>query len=667
MSLLVIIPWDRKIGHRCLSRTRFGADIHNMTLLTPASRTRLSAVGGWLPRGSTLPESQWQVRHRAVTWLLLFHAVVFAVFSLAKHLPLADVLTNVSVPALGALAASRPSLSRGPRTAIAAISLMLSSSVVVHLMNGSIEGHFHFFVMIPVVALYEDWVPFGLAVGVVLVHHGLIGTLAPTAVYDHRSAIDHPWRWAFVHAFFFASACVGAIINWKLHETARAAEQCLTARVRHQAHHDPLTGLPNRTQLLEHAASLLADPTRRGEPLAVLLIDLDRFKDVNDVLGHASGDVLLSRVGPLMASAVRGDDILCRLGGDEFAAVLPGCDEATAVAVARRLLEQISVTMDIDGVLLNVEASVGIAVTQAFREGDIDVLLSHADIAMYTAKRARTGYQVYETAQDTATRERLNLLGEMRQALLRDEFVLHYQPKLTLPDNKLIGVEALARWQHPTRGLLGPAEFIPVAESTGLIVPFTLHVLRKALEQVAQWQGGDAPLSIAVNLSPRCLAEVDLPTQILGMLTSYGVPASLLELEITENTLAHDPDRALATLTELHEAGIKISIDDFGTGYSSMSYLKRLPVSELKVDRSFVMGMLSNLDDGILVRSVVDLGHNLGLIVVAEGVEDQETLEALAEFGCDVAQGYHLARPMPGEAFEAWRAGRSGVLTALIR
>jgi diguanylate cyclase (GGDEF)-like protein len=607
---------------------------------------------------------QWRVRHRAVTWLLVFHAVVFGVASLLKGLPAVDVLTNVGVPALGAFAASRGSLSRGARSGIGAVSLMLSSAVVVHLMNGSIEGHFHFFVMIPVVALYEDWVPFGLAVGIVLVHHGVIGTLAPTTVYDHRGALDHPWRWAFVHAFFFASACVGAIINWKLHESARSAEASLTARVRHQAHHDPLTGLPNRTQLLEHAAALLADPARRDEPMAVLLVDLDRFKEVNDVLGHASGDVLLSRVGPLMAGAVRGDDLLCRLGGDEFAAVLPGCDEATAVAVAKRLLELISVTMDIDGVLLNVEASVGIAVTPAFGDGDIDTLLRHADIAMYTAKRARSGLAVYEVDQDTSTRERLNMLGELRQALLRDEFVLHFQPKLTLADNRLIGVEALARWQHPTRGLVPPGEFIPVAESTGLIVPFTLHILRKALEQVAQWQDTGTPLSVAVNLSPRCLAEVDLPGQVLGMLAAYGVPPSLLELEITENTLAHDPDRALATLTELHDAGIKISIDDFGTGYSSMSYLKRLPVSELKVDRSFVMGMLNNLDDGILVRSVIDLGHNLGLIVVAEGVEDQETLEALAAVGCDVAQGFHLARPMAVAAFETWRAERFMSLAA---
>jgi diguanylate cyclase (GGDEF)-like protein len=583
---------------------------------------------------------------------------VFAVVGLFLRLPALDLLTDVAVPALGAFAASRRSLGRGARSGIAAVSLMLTSAVVVHLMNGSTEAHFHFFVMIPVVALYEDWVPFGLAVAVVLVHHGLVGTVDPKAVYDHGSAVQHPWRWAFVHAAFFASACVGAIINWKLHEEARSAEQSLTARVRHQAHHDPLTGLPNRTQLLDHAADLLADPARRKLPVAVLLVDLDRFKDVNDVLGHASGDVLLSRVGPLMATAVRDGDMLCRLGGDEFAAVLDGADEETAIRVAKRLLELISVTMDIDGVLLNVEASVGIAVTSSLEVNDIDALMQHADIAMYTAKRARCGFAVYEADQATSTRERLNLLGEMRQALVRDEFVLHYQPKVGLPDNRLLGVEALARWQHPTRGLLQPGEFIPAAESTGLIVPFTLHVLRMALQQVSLWQDGDTPISVAVNLSPRCLAEVDLPLQILALLAMYNVEPSLLELEITENTLAHDPDRALATLTALHNAGISISIDDFGTGYSSMSYLKRLPVSELKVDRSFVSGMLANVDDGILVRSVVDLGHNLGLTVVAEGVEDQETLDALTAVGCDVAQGFYLGRPMSSQAFDVWRAAR---------
>src|SRR4051794_6492430 len=421
-----------------------------MTCLAPVGRT-LGVLRAWLPHGSTLPEAQWRVRHRAVTWLLIVHAAVIAVWAIVGSKSYADIITSVGVPALGAFAASRGSLSRSARSGIAATSVMLTSAVVVHLMNGSTEGHFHFFAMIPVVALYEDWVPFGLAVAIVLVHHGVVGTSDPRAVYDHASAWQHPWRWAFVHAFFFASACVGAIINWKLHERARSAEQSLTARVRHQAHHDPLTGLPNRTELLAHAARLMADPARRNTSVAVLVVDLDHFKDINDVLGHASGDVLLSRVGPRMAGAIRENDLLCRLGGDEFAAILCGTDEKRAIAAAQRLLELISMSIDIDGVLLNVEASVGIAIAPSLEDGGIDVLLQQADIAMYTAKRARCGFAVYEADQETSTRERLNLLGEMRLALVRDEFVLHYQPKVRVAGNELLGLEALARWQHPVR------------------------------------------------------------------------------------------------------------------------------------------------------------------------------------------------------------------------
>jgi diguanylate cyclase (GGDEF)-like protein len=620
-------------------------------LSTP--RRVFAVLADLLPHGKTLPDASWRVRHRAVVILLLAHAVVLAGWTLAATHSAAETLFNASVPALGAYAATRNSLPRFVRSGIASVAVMLTSAVVVHLMSGSIEGHFHFFAMIPVVALYEDWIAFGLAVAIVLMHHGVMGTLDPPSVYNHTGAWDHPWRYAFIHAAFFGSACVGAIINWRLHERARDAEALLTARMRHQAHHDALTGLPNRVQLLERAHAMLgeADGTTT---VAVLLIDLDRFKEINDVLGHASGDVLLAHVGPRMATAVRDGDLLARLGGDEFAAVLPHADEKTAVAVAKRLLELLNETIDVDGVTLQVEGSVGIAVANLGSDHTIDALLRQADIAMYTAKRARCGYTVFHEDQDTSTRERLTLLGELRQAITRGEIVLHYQPKLTLADGTLVGVEALARWEHPERGLLGPAEFIPVAESTGLIVPLTLHVLDLALAQARRWRAAGHHFGVAVNLSPRCLAEPELTEKITQMLWRYHVPAASLELEITENTLAHDPERALATLSALDEAGVRISIDDFGTGYSSMSYLKRLPVSELKVDRSFVAGMLACADDEVLVRSLVELGHNLGLTVVAEGVEDDATLQALEEVGCDVAQGYYLARPMPAAALRTW-------------
>jgi len=607
-----------------------------------------------LPRGRTLPEHSWRIRHKAVVILLVVHAAVIGAYVVARGFPLVDSLVSVGVPGLGAYAASRGTLPRALRSGIAAVAVMLTSAVVVHLMNGSIEGHFHFFAMIPIVALYEDWIPFGLAVAVVILHHGVMGTLEPKSVYDHVDAWQHPWRWAFVHAAFFAAACVGAIVNWRLHERAREAEQELTDRMRHQAHHDALTGLPNRTELLEHARVALTLAERRHESVAVLLIDLDRFKEINDALGHASGDVLLSRLGPMMATIVRDGDVMARLGGDEFAAVLATSDEATATAVARRLLDLLNQTIDIDGVGLQVDASIGISVS---RQGDdIDGLLRQADIAMYTAKRTRAGYVIYDPDQETSTVERLSLLGELRNAIATGDIVLHYQPKVGLPGAALVGVEALARWQHPGRGLLGPGEFIPAAESTGLIVPLTIAVLEQAIRQLATWRAAGHDFTVAVNLSPRCLAESRLTEQILLLLARYDVPARCLELEITENTLAHDPDRALATLTALDSAGINISIDDFGTGYSSMSYLKRLPVTELKVDRSFIMGMLDQPDDETVVRSLVDLGHNLGLTVVAEGVEDEATLVALTELGCDVAQGFHVGRPMPPQAFEDWLA-----------
>jgi diguanylate cyclase (GGDEF)-like protein len=628
-----------------------------MTPLSRAEATRwLTHVWRELPRGRTLPESSWRVRHRAVIILLVGHAVVLGGVTIALQLGLVTTLTSAGVPAIGAYAASRQNLSRNLRTCIAAVSLMLTSTVVVHLMHGMIEAHFHFFAMIPIVALYEDWVPFGLAVAVVLMHHGVMGTLEPDAVYNHASAELHPWRYAFIHAGFFSAACIGSIVNWRLHERARDAETGLAERMRHQAHHDSLTGLPNRTQLLERAHEML-----RGEAqtIAVLMVDLDRFKEINDVLGHAAGDQLLAEIGPRMAGAVRGEDIFARLGGDEFAAVLTAADAVAAIDVAQRLLTMLDEPVEVDGVRFSVDASIGIAIADTHANDDVDALLRHADIAMYTAKRERSGFALYHSDQETLTREGLMLLAELRQAIAENEIVLHYQPKLMLPGNELDGVEALARWQHPTRGLLGPGEFIPMAESTGLIVPLTLHIIDVAVAQLRDWLTMGHEFSVAVNLSPRCLADPDLPRQILSALHRANVPSEFFRLEITEDTVASNPERAQATLAALAAAGVHISIDDFGTGYSSMGYLKRLPVDELKVDRSFVAGMLDQPDDEVIVRTVVDLGHNLGLTVVAEGVETAAALEALTAIGVDVVQGYFTGRPMTVNFFNAWLADRA--------
>jgi diguanylate cyclase (GGDEF)-like protein len=620
-----------------------------------ARRRAHAEIRAWLPTGRTLPYASWQTRHRAVVVLLLGHAAVLGFAAAMVGRPAVDVFTDVAVPALGAFAASRDALPRAIRSCIGAVSLMLTSGVVVHLMSGSIEAHFHFFAMIPIVALYEDWLPFILAVGVVLIHHGVMGTLDPKAVYDHQNAWRHPWQWAFIHAGFFAAACVGSIVNWRLHEKARQVEIDLAQQMRHHAHHDELTGLPNRTSLLDYALSLIAGGgEHEARRVSVLMIDLDRFKEVNDVLGHASGDQLLAKIGPLMATAMRSDDLLARLGGDEFAAVLVDADEHAATNVARRLTTLLTDTVEIDGVELAVEGSIGIASDDVCNAEDIAVLMQKADIAMYAAKRSRSGHAVYSSEQETASLERLTLLSELRRAIDFGQIVLHYQPKVSVESGTLVGVEALARWQHPARGLLAPGEFIAAAESTGLIVSLTLNVLDQALGQVARWWAAGNEFPVAVNLSPRSLAEPELTENVLSLLVRHELPPHALELEITEDTLVYDPERALTTITALHEAGIRLSIDDFGTGYSSMSRLRALPVSELKVDRGFVMGMLANPGDEVLVRSVVELGHNLGLSVVAEGVEDQATLEALARAGCDAVQGYHLARPMAAEAMTAW-------------
>ncbi len=617
----------------------------------------LHRVWSELPRGRTLPEASWRVRHRAVVGLLVAHAIAFTIVVAIVRPPMFAALTDVAVPAVGAYAASRTALSRNFRSVIAAISLMLTSTVVVHLMHGLIEAHFHFFAMIPIVALYEDWVPFGLAVAIVLMHHGVMGTLDPETVYNHTSAIDHPWRYAVIHAAFFAAACIGSIINWRLHEKSRDAERELAALMRHRALHDSLTGLPNRAQLLHHAQDLVG-PDQSGR-IAVLMVDLDRFKEINDVLGHAAGDKLLAELGPRMAGAVRAHDVFARLGGDEFAAVLKDADASVAIDVAQRLLDVLDRTVEIDGIRFSVDASIGIAVADANECEDVSALLRQADIAMYTAKRERGGFAIYHSDQETLTREGLMLLAELRQAIANNEIVLHYQPKVMLPGNELDGVEALARWQHPTRGLLSPGEFIPMAESTGVIVPLTLHILDLAVAQMAEWRAAGHEFTVAVNLSPRCLADPDLPRHILTRVDQAGLDSEFLRLEITENTLAHNPERAQATLAALVASGIHISIDDFGTGYSSMGYLKRLPVDELKVDRSFVAGMLEHLDDEIIVRSVVDLGHNLGLTVVAEGVEDQATQDALTAIGCDVIQGYYTGRPMTVQLLDEWIAERN--------
>ncbi|MFF3622925.1 putative bifunctional diguanylate cyclase/phosphodiesterase [Streptomyces sp. NPDC002467] len=420
---------------------------------------------------------------------------------------------------------------------------------------------------------------------------------------------------------------------------------------------DPLTGLPNRQWLLERAWTALDEAERSGTRAALVLIDLDRFRAVNDTLGHLAGDRLLLQIAERLRQALPEDAEAARLGGDEFAVLLPTTDSTTsAQRIARHLVAELSSPLDLDGLTLVLEASAGLAV---FPDHALDAegLLRRADVAMYQAKRDRTGVEVYESKRDSNTPDRLGLLGDLRRALDAGEVELHYQPKVRF-DGQVAGLEALVRWVHPERGRVPPDEFIAIAETSGLMPHLTEYVLETALAQVARWRAQGLKVPVAVNVSPRDVHTPGFAGAVAARLARHGVPASGLQLEITEHVLLEDPQRAADTMAGLTGHGVKMSLDDFGTGYSSLVHLRRLPVSELKIDRSFVGRLAVDAQDAEIVRCTVDLAHSLGLLVVAEGVEDDETWERLRDLGCDAVQGWLVAAAMPPQEATAWLLAR---------
>ena len=422
---------------------------------------------------------------------------------------------------------------------------------------------------------------------------------------------------------------------------------------RHQALHDSLTGLPNRLLFHDRVHQALVVARREDTELALLIMDLDRFKEINDTLGHSSGDRLLIDVGRRLQETLRATDSIARLGGDEFGLLLPG----SAALSVREAVERIRLAVDrpfvLDGLPMQVEASIGIALFPT-HGNDVDTLVQHADVAMYVAKNANLGYAIYDPTVDRRETSSLNLVGELRRAIDEGELILHYQPKVSIRSGAVAGVEALVRWQHPVRGLIFPDEFIPVAQGTSLIGPLTLHVIDEALRQCQLWRKAGHELSVAVNVSSRNLIDVDFPDDVAALLTKWGLPAEVLELEITETAIVADLFRAKVVLERLGAIGLRLSVDDFGTGYSSLAYLKRLPINELKIDRSFITNMTTSEDDAVIVRSIIDLGRNLGLDVVAEGVESAEVWECLERLGCDIAQGYYMSRPIPPDEITSW-------------
>jgi diguanylate cyclase (GGDEF)-like protein len=433
----------------------------------------------------------------------------------------------------------------------------------------------------------------------------------------------------------------------------------LINQMRHEALHDALTGLPNRTDLQRRLGDALDDVQNgRTTGAAVMVLDLDDFKQVNDTLGHQQGDLLLIEVSARLTAAVGTAGSVARLGGDEFAILLPDTgDEDDVLRVGRRVLRTLEQPVSLDGLEVEVGGSMGIALAPAHAD-DAAALLRRADMAMYDAKTSARGLRLYEPDLDTNNPRRLTLVSELRAALQNGGIRVHVQPQGRLTDGQVMRVEALARWRHPELGDISPDEFIPIAERSGLIGPLTTLVLDTSLAACAEWRASGYDIGVAVNLSTRSLHDADLVEEVERLLRRHGVPARRLTLEVTEGSVMADPARAVALLHRLRDLGVRLSVDDFGTGYSSLSYLKRLPVQEVKIDRSFVTSLREGGEDVAIVRAIVDLGRHLGLEVVAEGIEDQDSWDLLASMGCDLGQGWQLSRPMPAAALISWLAGR---------
>jgi diguanylate cyclase (GGDEF)-like protein/PAS domain S-box-containing protein len=710
-----------------------------------------------LPRGQTLPREVWARRHRALTMIAWAHVPALFAFGLVTHHSAAASLVAVlPIAVFSALAGAR-SLSRRERSAMVCFALLTSSAMLVHLWHGRVEGHFHFFVMVALLATYEEWFPYLLAFVYVLVHHGLMGAIDPGSVYDHAGAESHPWQWAGVHAFFISGLGLVNIVSWRMNEDARDATResderfrsafedapigmaligldgviqrvnarlCVAAgrseeelvglpldeltpdedrdgaawpppsggeverrftlgdgsvgwglwqhslvhdvegrpaywvshvldisarkgaerQLDYQAHYDGLTGLPNRTLFLKELRAQIA-AGGDGE-VAVLFVDLDNFKVVNDSLGHGAGDRLLTIVAERMRRVVRPGDVIARFGGDEFAVLIGRAGGVeSARSVAERLAGALRAPVELDGRQRFVTASFGVRSAPAGL-ADPESLLRDADAAMYRAKElGKARCEVFDESMRDQAVERLDLEGGLRHALERGELRVLYQPQVELATGRIVGAEALLRWQHPERGLVVPPLFIPIAEQTGLIVPIGAWVLEEACRQAAAWTATSGrDVAISVNVSPRQLAEDDFERVVERALSVTGLEPRLLCLEITESAVMADPVAATAVLERLKRLGVRLAIDDFGVGYSSLSQLKTLlPVDTIKVDKSFVDGVPG--EDEAIVDAVLRLADGLGLTAVAEGVETREQVDALLDMGCRLAQGFHFARP----------------------
>jgi diguanylate cyclase (GGDEF)-like protein len=592
-----------------------------------------------LPEGRPIPVDTWNRRHLGVVRLVWLHAFgIVAVSVLFLNSELEGMLGGCAIGVLGVIA-SRPWLGRRLRSCIACLGLLASSAVMVHLSGGLIEFHFHYFVALAVVAFYQDWIVFLVAIGFVLFEHGVTGVLLPELAYNHHAARENPWLWAGIHAIFVSAASVANLLGWRVNEQ--------------QALHDPLTNLPNRALFRDRVEHALARTTWRQQQIAVMFFDLDRFKPINDTWGHHVGDLALVDVADRLRRTVRAGDTVARLGGDEFAILLEDLDDAgEAIRVARRIHDALREPIQVRGRPIALRASLGIALSDG-EPIEVDALIRDADVAMYTAKkRGGSRYVVFETSMRAGLADRLELEMELRRAVSQQQVQVHYQPLVNLATGEIAGAEALARWTSATRGPVPPDVFIPLAEETGLIVPLGRSILEQACRQARKWHDSfpsRKPLTLSINVSPIQLGREDFVQDVARILEMTRVIPETITLEITESALMEDTDLSMRALAQLKALGVRLAIDDFGTGYSSLNYLQRMPIDILKIDRSFVDRIDHGDDELAFARAIVELARTLSLRTVAEGIEMEAQAEHLGQLGCDLGQGYLYSRPVPSD------------------
>lgn len=601
----------------------------------------VSRITAQLPRGRLLPDATWRRRHHTITALLWLHVPALLLFGIARGYGVVHSMSEMLLVVSLAIVASMSGIGRAGRSASAALGLVACSALLIHFWDGQIEAHFHFFVVVSLLILYQDWLPFLIAFGFVVLHHGVLGSLSPGSVYAHGSAQDHPWIWALIHGAFILAASAANIVSW------RATEQLLR---------DPLTGLAGRAIMFDRLRVGLLRAHRRGTQAGVIFLDLDRFKVLNDSLGHAAGDRVLVTAGERLRDVVRAHDTAVRFGGDEFVVV---CDDLQdgeeAVGVAARLVAALRRPYLVDGQEIVLTVSAGIAIGGAGDDRSAEELLRDADAAMYRAKESgKDRFVVFGEEMRARALTRLADEVELRHAIARDELRVHYEPQFALSSGRLRAVEAHVNWQHPARGLLVPRDFRATAEETGMVVPIGAWAIGQACRQLRRWRqaGAAADVSVSINVSALQLGDAGLVPTIEEALRTNRLEPAALCLEIPEAAVMADAERALETIGRLRDVGVRLALDGYGTGHLSMSCLRQLRFDTLKLNRVYVRDLAQTGGDAIL-RGIVDMAHALDSEVTAKGVARGSQLRALRALGCDAAQGPLLA--VPSDANEIGR------------